>query len=122
MNKKFCSVILLCILTVLFIGLCLLGTEVQQIADAFKDSVSSDKNTSGISFFAGVLGAFSIFAGSMVSSFLISCGGIIFSCLNIRIAPNKSIKYISVGFLILYSIPAFLIAIGFLGSVLIFWI
>lgn len=116
MNKKIWSVILLCVLTMLFIFLCSVGIEGREVMDAFKDSISSDENTSGLTFFAGVLGIFSVFAGSMISSFLISCGGILFSLLNIRIAPNKAIRYVSVGFLVLYSIPAFVIASSLIVS------
>ncbi len=120
MNKKVWSVILLCVLTALFIFLCIAGIEVQEVMDAFNDSVLSDENASGISFFAGILGIFSIWASLMISSFLISCGGIVLSVLNIRIAPNKVMKYFSIGFLILYSIPLLVIAISLLGSLLLF--
>ena len=120
MNKKIWSVILLCILMALLIFLCSMGIEVREVMDAFKDSISSDKNTSGLTVFAGILGVFSVLAGSVISSFLLSCSGIVFSFLNIRIAPNKAIRYISVGFLILYSVSAFAIVCSFLVAFLFF--
>ncbi len=118
MTKKAWSVILLCVLTALFIFLCLLGIEIQEIMESFKDSMSSDENASGMSFFAGIMGIFSIWASSMIFVFLISCGGIVLSFLNIRIAPNKAVKYFSVGFLVLYSIPAALVIVGIVGFIL----
>ena len=115
MNKKVWSIVLLFVMTALLIALCWVGMETRDAWIAWKESVSSE-NISGISFFAGMMGILSFGLGSMIAIFFISFGGLLFSLLNICIATNKAIKYVSVGFLIVYAIPAFMIAIGFLSA------
>ncbi len=111
MTKKVWSVILLCVLVILLITLCLVGAEMRILDEVFKGSQSSDDPVSGTSFFAGVLEIFLLNIGATVAILLISLVGFALSCVNISIAPNKAIKYVSVGFLTVYSVPALMVVI-----------
>lgn len=111
MTKKVWSVILLCAMAALLIVLCVVGVEMRILDEAFKGSQSSDDPVSGTSFFAGVLEMFLVNIGATVAILLISLVGFALSCVNVSIAPNKAIKYVSVGFLTVYSVPALMLVI-----------
>ena len=109
MKKNVWSVILLCVLAVLLIVLCAVGMEMN-VLDQILTNIS-DQATSGASFFAGVMGMFLFDLAATMALLFISLIGFALSCVNIFIAPNKTVKFASLGFLIVYSIPALVVAI-----------
>lgn len=109
MKKNVWSVILLCVLAVLLIVLCAVGMEMN-VLDQILTNIS-DQATSGTSFFAGVMGMFLFDLAATMALLFISLIGFALSCVNIFIAPNKTVKFASLGFLIVYSIPALVVAI-----------
>ena len=109
MKKNVWSVILLCVLAALLIVLCVVGVEMK-ILDQILTNISDETN-SGTSFFAGVMGMFLFDLSATMALLFISLIGFALSCVNIFIAPNKTVKFTSLGFLIVYSIPALVVAI-----------
>ena len=100
---------MLCVLAVLLIVLCAVGMEMN-VLDQILTNIS-DQATSGASFFAGVMGMFLFDLAATMALLFISLIGFALSCVNIFIAPNKTVKFASLGFLIVYSIPALVVAI-----------
>ena len=109
MKKNVGSVILLCVLAALLIVLCVVGLEMK-VLDQILTNISDETN-SGTSFFAGVMGMFLFDLSATMALLFISLIGFALSCVNIFIAPNKTVKFTSLGFLIVYSIPALVVAI-----------
>ena len=118
MKKNVWSVILLCVLAVLLIVLCAVGMEMK-VLDQILTNIS-DQATSGTSFFAGVMGMFLFDLAATMALLFISLIGFALSCVNIFIARNKTVKFASLGFLIVYSIPALVVAIRVILFVLSF--
>ena len=118
MIKKVWSVILLCVLATLLGVLCAVVAKSQILDDVWKKLLSSCEASSGISFFAGIWTVFLAWLGTMIVIFFISCVGMFLSLINIRIAQTKIVRCFSVGFLYLYFIPLFMIAIGLLLSLI----
>ena len=105
MSKKTWSVILLGILAVLFIVLCVMGLEMKESLEALEHMEPTDGVIPGAGILTFIYAKMS-YLGFFVITIVLSFVGIWISCLNIAIAPNKVMKRFSVGFLILYSIPA----------------
>ena len=109
MKKNIWSVILLCALAVLLIVLCVVGVELK-VLDRISTNIS-DEATSGTSFFARIMGMFLFDLAATMALLFVSLIGFALSCVNLFIAPNKAVKYASLAFLIVFSIPALVVAI-----------
>ena len=105
MSKKAWSVILLGILAVLFIVLCVMGVKMKESLAALEHAEPTDGVIPGAGILTFVYARLS-YLGFWVIIMVLSSIGIWISCLNISIAHNKVIKFFSLGFLILYFIPA----------------
>jgi len=111
MNKRVWSIILLCLIIVLFIFTVVLfvnmGISLHQFENA-KIDTSSDKlpgaSIIGVVFTSITLWIGFVFVGGMVSSV-----GFIFSLINTKIAQNMIINRISKAFLYTYSVVLILI-------------
>lgn len=118
MNKKAWSVVLLCVLAVLLIVLCAVGFKIQKSLETLEHADTSNGAIPGAGMLTLVYANLSLYFGFLMTTLMISFVGFLISCLNISIAPNRLIKGCSVGFLVLYSVPATLVIVGIVGFIL----
>ena len=118
MNKKIWSIVVLCILAALLVFLCFFGVVTAEKMDAVQNVDPSNDVLPGASFVAGVFVSFSLGIGFAMVSMIVSFVGFSLSCLNMLLAPNQIVKVFSIGFLVIYSVPAILLVIGLLGFLL----
>ena len=118
MNKKVWSIVVLCILLALAVFLCCLAVATADKMDTVQNADPSNDALPGASFVAGVFAGFSLGFGFVAVSMIVSFVGFSLSCLNMIIAPNRIVRAFSIGFLVIYSIPAVLLVIGLIGFLL----
>ena len=118
MNKKAWSVVLLCVLAVLLIVLCAVGFKIQKSLETLEYADASNGVIPGAGMLTLVYANLSLYFGFSMTTLMISFVGFLISCLNISIAQNRLIKGCSVGFLVLYSIPAVLVIVMIAGVIL----
>lgn len=118
MNKKIWSIVVLCILFALAVFLCFFAVATADKMDAVQNADPSNDVLPGASFVAGVFVSFSLGIGFAAVSMIVSFVGFSLSCLSMIIAPNRIVKAFSIGFLVIYSIPAVLLVIGLIGFLL----
>lgn len=117
MSKKMWSMILLCISAVLLIVLCVIGLEMKESLEALEHAESTDGVIPGAAALTFIYARLS-YLGFFVITIALSSIGIWISCLNISIAHNKVIKFFSLGFLILYFIPAVWAIVMTIGDII----
>ena len=117
MSKKTWSMILLCISAVLLIVLCVMGVKMKESLAALEHAEPTDGVIPGAGILTFVYARLS-YLGFWVIIMVLSSIGIWISCLNISIAHNKVMKSFSVGFLILYSIPAVWAIVMTIGDII----
>ena len=118
MNKKVWSIAVLCVLAALMIFLCVFGFATAAQMDALQNADPSDDALPGASFGARVFVGFSLGFGFTAITMIVSFVGFSLSCLNMVLAPNRIVKGFSIGFLVIYSIPAILLVVGLIGFLL----
>ena len=118
MSKKIWSMILLCVLAALLIVLCVVGMEMKESLDALEHTDSTDGVVPGAGILTCIYANLSLCFGFLMTTLTISFVGFLISCLNISIAPDRVVKGFSVGFLVLYSIPAVLVIVMIAGVIL----
>lgn len=118
MNKKIWSIVILCILAAMVIFLCLFAVGIANKMEAVQNADPSNDALPGASFVAGVFVSFSLGIGFAAVSMIISFVGFSLSCLNMLLAPNRIVKGFSIGFLVIYSIPAIFLVVGLIGFLL----
>lgn len=118
MNKKIWSIVVLCILFALAVFLCFFAVATADTMDTVQNADPSNDVLPGASFVAGVFVSFSLGIGFAAVSMIVSFVGFSLSCLSMIIAPNRIVKAFSIGFLVIYSIPAVLLVIGLIGFLL----
>jgi hypothetical protein len=118
MTKKTWSVVLLCVLAVLLIVLCAVGFKIQKSLETLEHADASNGVIPGAGMLTLVYANLSLYFGFLMTMLMISFVGFLISCLNISIAPDRVIKGFSVGFLVLYSIPAVLVIVMIAGVIL----
>ena len=117
MSKKTWSMILLCVLAALLIVLCVVGLEMKENLRALEHAEPTDGLIPGAGILTFIYANLSFCFGFLITAMAISCLGFLISCLNISIAPNRVIKSFSVGFLVMYSIPAVLVIVMIAGAI-----
>ena len=117
MTKKTWSVVLLCVLAILLIVLCAVGFKIQKSLETLGYADASNGVIPGAGMLTLVYAKLS-YLGFFVITIALSSIGIWISCLNISIAHNKVIKFFSLGFLILYFIPAVWAIVKTIGDII----
>ena len=120
MSKR-TSVILLCISILMMICIAVVAIQLKigldEIEEARKNHDSSEDLLPGLSVFSYVSAYISLCLVGGVLAFMFSCAGAVVSGINIKKAPARAIKGVSIGLFV----PFALVILALIGIVVYFW-
>ncbi len=106
MSKKAGSIAVICILTILLIISVAIFFSTQNSLDNLQNVDPSNDQLPGASVLATILGTMVVWFGFILGEFIVSMIGFAVSIVAIKIAPDRVLKGISIGFFVFYSLLA----------------
>ncbi len=110
MGNKAGSIAVICILTIFLIISVAIFFSTQNSFDNMQDNMQNNESSNdqlpGASILATIIGSLTVWFGFILGEFIVSMIGFLGSCLAVKIAPNRVLKGISIGFFVFYSLLA----------------